>query len=219
MKILLLILCQLVILSCNETQQNLKDDLYYDRDISVNEYKVPGVAILPRADKYTIKLKSFPKINFGTLTTCHREVNFWNDKNEIVLEYTPIKGIEDSNCDVSIMVAQKGDNQNLFAWGHISFEDPQYKLKAQLSCNGIQEERIGQTICKFKKGLIQQIKFGLPVEINPLAKCPLPTSKDQMTWQFSELPVGLCNYLFKDKILGQIHKLTTISWENILIRR
>lgn len=216
MKFLLLILCQLVILSCESTQsQQLKDDTIYKRDISING--VEGLTVLPKQESYTINLKAFANIDMLVIRSCHREVSFYPNSSSFQYTYAPSKGLEDNAfCDVDI---EAYNAKGTHSFGHIIFSDPQFTEKGTLRCNGETKEQVGISACQAKAGLLQTLDFIYPMTLAPNSQCKAPTTKDNKHWEFSP-SLGLCSYIFANKNFTPVkyHLLVTFGYQSILVR-
>jgi len=218
---ILSLLFLIIFISCNEETQKLQPEKYYQRDLQItyDNKTFNGTAVLPSKDKYSIKVKSVDKINLLTVTTCHREIAYYPDKVEFTFDYTPVKGIEDDgDCNLELFAANL---EGKHAWGFIDLNAAKYALKATLRCNGENnKEYLGTSVCQSKVGLYQEIVFFYPVEISQINKCPIPESQDKKIWKLN-LNLGECVYLFKETAFGtaKFHKLTTVGYEGILIRK
>ncbi len=95
----------------------------------------------------------------------------------------------------------------------IELEDPGYQLDATLDCTGVTLNNKGVSICQSKAGLIQHISFAEEVKTAFDSKCQMATS-DNKTFEYV-MAKGQCYFVFKG---AQVHRLTTLGYEKILIR-
>jgi len=198
---------------------------YIDKHKSV---KFCGVGVLPFKDSYKLKIEGYGKLHYFALTTCHEEDTTENPDRgifkkdgRIEIEYTPT--LERGRaCPLYVSAYNKNQRH---AWGILEFEHPRYKLKAKLMCNGYVRHPTGVSICQSRKGLIQRIEFNEEVKaIRPTRgaaekreDCPELTSKDNKIFEF-KLPSRECRYGFIGKESGQVHKLLTVGYEDIIVR-
>ena len=106
--------------------------------------------------------------------------------------------------------------RGLHSWGFIDFEDIDHDLEARLLCNGKQSYPVGVSVCQSLNGLLQQISF--PGEVNYAfsEECKMKT-KDNIVFDF-EMTNGECVFLFRSKQNKKLHRLTTLGYQEILIR-
>lgn len=227
---LLLFLPFVFLLSCVTTSQKLNPAVYYKNDMcfKYDKKEFCGVGLLPAKDDYEIKVKSYGKLNFFSLTTCHREDTTENPDDGIfrVNGNTKIKfkpEIEKEKACPMYVAAYNMDAKH--AWGIIAFENPRFKLKAKLECNGDVVKNNGVSICQSRQGLIQRITFNEEVVMGKPIAGPedrnkpcneLPTS-DNKVFEF-ELSNRECRYVFLGKESKELHTLYTIGYEDIVIR-
>ena len=250
----MIILILLLLSSCAaQVQQKLNPQVYYRKDITFQikikdktdlkrfqnvKYRkkifkkdiveFQGVVVLPFEETYKVKVISFGKMDFFRMTSCHeeflsndRDKGIFNKNGETTFEYTPT--IERKMaCPLAISTYNKKQNHG---WGLLVFENPKYKLKAKLSCNGYVMQASGVSICQSKKGLMQRIEFNEKVmRVKPIAGqadrkeiCPVLQSDDDKTFTFL-IPPRECIYAFISYKTNQIHKLYTIGYEAIIVR-
>ena len=74
----------------------------------------------------------------------------------------------------------------------------------------------GVSVCQSKEGLFQKIKFNTPVKTATNADCNIKGEGTEFEFKIKK---DYCVTLFKELNSGKLHKLTTVGYENILIRR
>lgn len=201
------------------------DQTVYKRDMEVcfGNTCSEGVLVVPRSPVYNFTVKAKGDLDLFTFSTCHREEiaeeagrGGWFSKGEKYSgTYTPIKGLEDIYSCPAYVGGYNKEGEN--SWAFIDFETPEANLPAVLNCNGKVTKTNGVSVCQSKAGLIQQIEFEVPVTIEfEAVKCKLPKPQDGKIWQF-EMPVGECVLAFFGEG-GQIHRLTLLGYQKILIR-
>jgi len=206
-----------------------EDDWWEDTNTTVKEKKsFCGVGVMPYRASYKITVENKGKLNFFSMTTCHREITTEN----------PDKGIFRKNGRINITYAptiEQGKACPLFiaafnrkgrhGWGVVAFENPRFKLKASLECNGVKTKTNGVGICQSRRGLIQKIVFEEEVvplrPVNGAAErkelCPVLPTKDNKTFEYT-MPTRECVYGFVGKKSKKIHKFYTIGYEQLIVR-
>lgn len=212
--ILLAILC---LQSCVTTQQKLDPLVYYKRDmkIEVNGRKGYGTLVVPKSGKYEIKAWFPGKGDLLTIKTCHREHEWEKTGRREKFNFRPTEGLEDSGLcylEVAAFEHKKGRH----AWAMVDFETERFTLPATIKCNGATYASNGVTICQAKEGSIQYVEFSERVTPARQGKCGALNSNDDQIFQF-KMPNRECTFLFKGRS-GKLHKLTTIGYEQLLIR-
>jgi hypothetical protein len=209
--------------------QELDPKLHYKRDIriKVGDQEFEGAGVLPRADSYKIEIKAKGKLDLLTISSCHREFSaekvsggIFSDGRSYKYEYRPVPGIEDTRmCPLDIGGYEEAKGRH--SWAFIDFVTKEATLQASVLCNGALQPPGVVTVCQSKAGLIQVIRFPVPVVVSPDPGCELgdkehPATTDNMTFEFP-IRLGKCVYLFKARD-RQIHRHTAIGYESILIR-
>ena len=155
-----------------------------------------------------------------TLESCHRfkssedlAKGMFGDKKKASFQYVTVAGIEDSECPVLLGAYEiKGRS----GWGYVAFEEPKYSVPARVKCNGSDYNSRGKTICQSKIGLIQEIIFGSEMQFLSNAECPIDTEDNyKFTYKMSK---GECTSIFKLKGEQKYHSLTTIGFEEVIVR-
>lgn len=222
----------LVSCSTNTSFSSIDPKIVYrhDMEININGLQGQGVLVIPEADIYKVHIKAPGELDLFTFTNCHREEIAENasvvttagrifkrkieNKNEVKLDFTPTPLEKKDSCLVQVTGLEESKGRH--SWGLIDFESSTNTLPALLSCNGSQINAKGVSICQARAGLIQAIKFPKEVFASPDASCPLPKTKGD----YFEFPIqkGKCVYAFMTKE-KEIHRLTTLGYEQILIRK
>lgn len=201
---------------------------YRKTELKNEEIEFCGVGVLPYLEKYDIEVKSFGKLNYFSLTTCHEESTTENPddgifkKNGLVkIRYTPT--IERGKaCPMYVAAYNRAQKH---AWGILLLEDPRYQLEATVHCNGYVLDYNGVSICQSRKELVQKISFNEPVKlIDPVQgaagkhePCPPIGVDGQKEYEFL-IPGRECYYGFIGMESKKIHKLLTIGYEDVIIR-
>ena len=216
-KIILLFL----LTSCVTTQQKLDPLVFYSRDmgLNVNGYKSSGTIVVPKNNKYKIKLNppGYAKMDFIILKTCHKEISVEKAGRKETIWHEPNVGIEDTGlCMAEISALEHKLGRHSFA--NIDFESDLFQLPSLVKCNGNTYNSRGTTICQSKEGLVQVIEF--PEEVIPATtgKCGVLPSVDNKTFKY-KTPNRICSFIFKGKVSGKFAKLTTIGYERLAIRK
>lgn len=208
---------------CASVNQPLDSNTFYQRDMKIegNGYKGDGTLVIPKSDKFKLKLEAKGALDLMTIDSCHRQMvaenagehGIFGNKKKAEFDYIPVAGIEDVDCDLLI----GGYNiKGKHSWGYISLESPKYSLPAQIKCNGNVYNSNGTTICQSRIGLIQQIIFTEEVRFVEQPKHSIKT-EDNKTIEY-KTPIGENVIIFMGKNSKKFHKLVTIGYEQILIR-
>lgn len=209
----------------------LSPETFYKRDmiIEYDDVEYEGVAVLPMKAKYSFHLYAQGDLDLFTFTTCHREETaedasnvtkrglFWRKiekKREIKLEYTPNDIEKTGGCPVYLGGFEKEKGRH--SWGLIDFATPEATLPALIKCNGKSVQSQGVSICQARNGLLQSITFALPVRVLPRSGCELG-KQDGTHFEFA-IQKGQCVYAFVT-MEGRIHRLTTLGYEAVPIRK
>ena len=216
--------------------QILDPALIYKRDmiLEINGKVGVGTLVVPLADKYDVEVVSSGALDMFTVETCHRSWEkqkawnvvekksflFWSrkieKKNEVKFEYSPSKKFEAYEyCPMRLGGYEIEMGRN--SWAFIDFETPDAKLPAIIKCDGHVYNSNGVSICQSRKGLIQSIEFDNEVVVLPEPGCEIETDSGKI-FEYQINP-GRCVYAFKQKNGDLVHRLTTIGYEGVLIRR
>ena len=223
-KIIAALLLMLTI-SCAEYQQ-LEIDMYHKKDIGikVNGNSYEGVTVIPRADKYEITLEPKGDMDLILVRSCHREHSFEKKSkkflwirigsNSFQYTYEPSPKEKNSTCPLRVEVYESINGRH--SWALLDFEHPDYKMEARILCNGEVKTFNGVSICQAKVGLIQSVEFPDIVDFaDPPDGCMLPVYKDgAFDWEMSK---GECLYHIRNA-KGELHRMTTIGYEGVLVR-
>lgn len=194
---------------------------FYQRDIKINN--ISGAGVITISPQMNIKFIAPEKIDLIVITTCHREMTQENlKKYDFTYNYTPNDIELNDVCPmyISTFDSKKGKN----GWGYIDFQDKKTILEADIDCNGYAWHSYGVTVCQTRQGLVQRIKFNEPTiaGISTTAKqtgepCNQPVKIDEKTYEL--IPAkGFCVHAFLGMSSGKSHRITTIGYEDILVR-
>lgn len=207
-----------LLVGCTSVDQKLDPKIFYKRDmqITVNGKSWNGVAVAPLSDKYDVVVKTPGRMDLFTFTSCHREFTQRDAGNEIKFTYYPTVGIEDvGSCVVRMGAYEKKRGRH--AWGLIDFETKGYTAQADVACNGSLSNANGVTVCQSYAGLKQRIRFKYPMKISPSEGCRMLTPVDELNFDY-EIVKGECVYEFFEPSFSRRFRLTTVGYEQILIR-
>lgn len=189
-----------------------------DMGISSQGQHSIGHAVLPKEDFYFIEITSPGRLDLLTFTTCNRELIQEKTRGQILnskkasVQYQPVGPETQGGCLSYLggFESKKGRH----VWGLIDYQDDETKLPAKITCDGFEYVSQGVTICQSRAGLIQEIKFKTPTNVNEPEGCEIE-EKTPLWFRF-KIKKGYCIYLFHN---GQDrHRLTTYGYEQILIR-
>lgn len=220
--------------ACNQkTFETVSTEVFYKRDmiLEVGGKKGEGVLVVPLTASIPFHVTARGDLDLFTFTTCHREETAedagnvtertgWlfkrtiTKKREVKLDFKPTLIEGAGGCPVILggYEEQKGRH----SWGLVDFETPEATLPAMLSCNGQVLSVGGVSICQARQGLIQSIKFSQKVRVSPEPECAIGAT-DGDAFEFP-IPKGQCVFAFMAED-GKLHRLTTLGYEQILIRK
>jgi hypothetical protein len=205
---------------CATVSESLKDTTFYRRDIElkVNGQKARGAVVVPKADRYVIEGEVKGGFDFLIVRSCHREFTAENEGGSFKYVYEPRPGIEDNRaCPLEIRGAEKGKGRHSF--GFIDFQNARDALGALLSCNGEVKEFHGVSVCQSPAGLIQKIRFPVPVLVQGgNADCKIPEPPNGLEFEF-KTPLRQCLFMFMEKQSPhRTHRMMTLGYEAQVIR-
>jgi len=217
--------------SCSTiTPQVLDPEVYYQSDIKmeVNRRKGTGTLVVPYASAYKMEFKTPGDIDLLKITTCHRQhstedvrkgsgiFRMFKSKRKYEYDYYPNGPMEQTGGCPLFIEAYESGVKGRHSSGLIAFEDPGYKLKFTVKCNGRNIAVNGVSICESWNGLEQAFQFSKPVRWEASEeKCNLPKSSDDMLFEYP-MPNRDCYYVFTDgEDFGRVH---TVGYEQIAIR-
>lgn len=228
----LILLLFMILIGCSIAPtkiQRLNPETFYKRDMIVNGHE--GTLVLPYQSQYSFHVEARGKLDLFTMTTCSKEETkekAWNvtqtikkglfgwgkkkiDKtSEVKFSYTPSELERDRFCIMELGGYEKSGGRH--SWALIDFESPKFKSKAIVICNGRTYQANGVSVCQARVGLYQSIKFKNKVIVSSKAKCGI---NDQGSFRIKK---GRCTTIFKDIKTKELHKLTTVGYEGILVR-
>lgn len=229
MKMFLLI-AALMLCGCSALERSgvsIGGDAFPKRDVQLEfeGQRFTGVAVLPARDAYTITMEFPGELNLFTFGDCHMDHSeedagsgeWLRKKNKITYKYAPRFPKEGEYCPV-IIGGYEASTEARNAWGFIDFESRKETLPAHLECNGGVIEANGVSVCQAKAGLWQRVTFPVEVDISPDEACPMAKSDDSKTFKF-KIAKGFCVYAFVSKDGKQRHRLSTLGYDKILIRK
>jgi len=224
---IVLFVLTLISTGCQTPITGANPDKVYRRDmiITINGQTSEGVLVVRRAPIYQINVESKASLDLFTLQSCHRETlitdvkesGIFARRSRVRLNYTPSAGIEDTGaCPLQLGGYDK--SQGKHSWAFVDFETPAETLEAQVFCNGDSSVNNGVSLCQSRAGLIQRMVFEKPVMVSPDPGCELPAAANNIAFRFP-IQKGICVYLFVEiDNPHRAHRLTTIGYEEILIR-
>jgi hypothetical protein len=217
----------LVATGCSTVSESLRDTTFYKRDISfrVNGVTYKGAAVVPEAPRYVIEGEVRGGFDFLIVRSCHREYTAENEGDHFKYVYVPRPGLEDNRaCPIDVRGAERVKGRHSF--GLVDFQNKRDVLEADLECNGEKTVFPGTSACQSPMGLIQKIRFPVPViaqgeslEVTAGSDaCPMTEPKDRLTYEF-KTPYKRCQYVFMEvSAPHRTHRMTTLGYEQSVIR-
>lgn len=187
-----------------------------------------GVGVLPYQAEYKIHIDSFNRLNFFSMSTCHREVTTENPDKGLFkkngfhkIHYRPTVEAGKA-CPMYVGAFNK---KGRHGWGIVAFEHPRFTLEATIECNGDSIQFGGTSICQARYSLLQTITFDEEVlPVRPVngpagrkADCPVLATKDNKKFNFI-MPGRECVYGFIGKTSRKKHKFYTVGYEQLIVR-
>ena len=185
-----------------------------DLSLKVNGKSGSGVLVVEPALRYEIEARAKGDPQVLMLSTCHRETVLENQDRTFKTVYSP-SGVEfDGYCPMRV---EAFSDRFKYQAALVDVKTEAEQLPVILHCNGVIETATGVTVCQSRAGLLQRLDF--PDEVTGLASrgCAEPVltgTRAEIT-----LSVGSCVYSFKSKKSGQLHRLTTYGYEEVLLAK
>lgn len=213
--------------SCTHIPQKLDPKVLYKRDmeLNVNGHQGEGVLVVPEAQTYDFEIEAKGKLDLFTFSTCHREQTkekagergwFANEKRRR-FQYIPAP-LESESISCPAELGGYERKKGRHSWGFVDFENSALDLPALVSCNGNYYNAKGVSACQSYAGAIQEIEFAQEVLAPERNTCIILKSNDGKRFRF-RLPKGRCSFRFVTMDgRERWHRLTTIGYEEILIR-
>lgn len=199
------------------------------------DYAFDGVGVLPQSNTYDFHIQTVSgQLDMFILRSCSRSVekskNFqvvikkprfiFKDKkitlkNQTKFTYAPTELENTRGCPVEMEGVHIGGQHS---FGFVEFERPEYKLPATLSCNTLQQEYNGISVCQGYEKTIQRISFENPVNpVQDAEKCGF-TKKGQKSYDFDMIS-GKCTATFYETVEPfRMHRLVLIGYDAYLYR-
>lgn len=216
-------LVALVLAGCSSRAHLTPDpDVFYRRDarIETKDKSCFGTCVLPRKDKYKIKVR-VDRADVVRIASCHRETQLMDEGSSFKYTYKPDTTIEQGpSCPLKIETFDFKRERHYY--GFIDFEHPDYTLPAKTRCNGFKDNTNGVSVCQGKVGFVQKITFPVKVRLFEESNCSLGSPwKEGKNFKFKVQQSGHCVFLFEEfkKKPRRRHRLTVIGYESILIPR
>lgn len=218
-KLLLLFLC---LPACATAVQNLDKGTVYRRDmeLSINKVKYVGIATVPKSMAYEIIASAPSDMDFFIFRTCHREITTEDAGDKRKYVYIPQAEVESIGSCPAEIIGLNTKGKHSFAY--ITFEDPEKKLPAVLTCNGQVIKANGVSLCQAASALIQDISFDgealLSDVENDNPACSLSIEKRSKRFEF-KMPPGKCFYTFAEVAQPhRRHRLNTFGYGEIILQ-
>lgn len=201
----------------------------YDLSGKINGQSFSGVGVIPFAKLYDMRIESEDSVDLLTVTSCHRDFSaqavikqgWFNSKKGYDYVFSPAPGLEDSgSCLVRIGVYSSSVGGQS-GWAVLDFENPDTTLPAENICNGSDVKVRGVSMCQSKAGLLQVLKFDVPVEVavdKLEPRCAGQMSVDGSTWNYY-MAQGECVLQFREiSPPRRKHRHTTVGYNQTFIR-
>lgn len=201
-----------------------------------------GIGVGSVAPNHTITIQSAVPVPYFTVQSCHRSIQFndviqpkpwyqWQKDNKgFTWNYDQAPTIEDNgNCILRFCAFSKTPGAAPVACAIVDFKNERFTLPSENICNGSSGSATGTSICHTQVGLIQRMRFPVPVVVAPKVQPPENVDapywiKDQCVGRFLdeaqtlfeyEMPLRECYVIFMEKV-GKPRrraKLTVIPYD------
>jgi hypothetical protein len=201
----------------NPDAMQLSQDKIYKMDLGleVNKIKSEGMLVVPRADKYEIKIKAPNDVDVVTFTTCTREEILREQDDEFKFVYTPNE-IEREACPLMISAYAP---KFRYAGGLFEVRNLN-EAKGTLFCNGRVEGVESVAVCQVRSGLTAVLRFEAEMDVAaPKAGCAALVSDNKKEFRVT-IGKDLCSYRLREA--GESKKwfrLVTYGYEEFNIFR
>lgn len=185
-----------------------------DLDLVVNGLHGSGITIVPQAKDYMIKASPNEKPEVVVITTCHRESILGKQGSEFVFNLAPTEVELNGYCPLQVSAfSQKFWYQS----GIVSIRTPDYKMPAQLLCNGAVSDVEGVSGCQSRAGLVQEIHFESAMNAGVPSQCPAPRALAPDGLKFEFRPAsGQCVFQFRERAAPfREHRLTSYGYDEL----
>lgn len=202
------------------------EGIFYKRDmkVEINKKEYIGVAVLDNLTNLKIKADFKDDGDLVRVKTCHRSEDYeqaWKEKPffkrlskdsaEFVISLN--SPVETTNlCPLEIIAFSHSGKHTWF----FALKRDAQKLGAKLWCNGQNDAYSGVSICQSQVKLIQQIQFGMPVNVRRGENCDI-RRVDETTFEFYPQK-GYCIARFFNE-QEEEHLLGVIGYEAIKLRK
>jgi hypothetical protein len=207
-------------------QQEVSQNTFYRRDmkVSVDGVDYPGYGVLPVKDSYEFKVQTNHEMDRFKQITCHREIieekvgdkGFLSKATKYSFTLRRLNSVERSDPCPLELIASADSNDH--TWAYFDFAAADEKLPAKIECDGWNATYNGVSVCQSAVGLMQKISFSEPVKTSFDADCPMPPAPDEKTFIFP-INAGKCVYIFYGTTSKQFHRLTTLGWQDVWLRK
>lgn len=196
----------------------------FDIKGTVNGVAFDGVGVVPYSTDYQMNIVSRVDVDMLLINSCHRSIQFpsaielgWFDKKRgFAYDFQPNEMENNGSCLVKISSLNKDSNTEN-AWAILDFQTPESTLPSTQQCNGDYSSSTGVSICQSKTGLVESIKFTVPVEMASSAPCPF-TTKDNYSWKY-QIADGVCVVDFHEIASPhRKHRHTSVGFNAVQIR-
>ena len=166
---------------------------------SIDGVDFTGVGIGSAAKNHNIVITSPVDVNYFQLQSCHRSEQYpdfittgwFNNNHSKQVSYNEADTIEDTgDCIVRFCAFSKTVGAPPAACGMLDFHNPKYVLPGENICNGVNGNFTGTAFCHTQIGLIERIKFPVPVQVAPQITPPANDPLNRVPYWITNQCVG-----------------------------
>lgn len=193
-----------------------------DIQITVGSKSIPGMITVERTEPTKIQIDSPVKMDLVRISSCSRDFttekvgqrDWWFSQSgkQMVFEFSPSVKEREGFCPVYIQIF---DDKLLTAWGFVGFKTTE-KLKAKVSCNGLDYPADGVDLCYSMQGFEQGLYFDTPIKYTTRGPCNVKRV-DEKTLSVSTQGLGFCRLTAMDE-KQNFFKFVLLGYDEILVR-
>lgn len=204
---------------------------------SIDGHDFQGIAVGSSAHHHDIIITSAVSVNYFTVQSCHRSVQFpdfidigWFDNGKSKQwSYDEAPTIEDTgDCILRFCAFSKTVGSPPVACSIVDFKSDKYMLPGENICNGADGDTTGTALCHTQVGLLERFRFPVsvvvaPQVVDPQGKAAPYWIKDQCQGKFLDatqtlfeyqVPSNECVIIFMEKAKPHRRaKLTVIPYD------
>lgn len=194
-----------------------------DVQITAAGKSINGMISIPRTDPVTIQVDSPVRMDLVRISSCNRDKTLenvgqktswfgWSESGkQLTFDFSPNEVEREGFCPVYIQIF---DKDLLTAWGLVAFRTDE-KMKATVSCNGLDYGATGLDACQSMQGFEQGLRFEKPIKFVPKGPCDVKRIDDK-TLRVRTTAPGFCTVTAFDG--ADYFVFILLGYDEILVR-